>query len=140
MASFALEPLTFTPPTPDNTNPLKLIFRILPSSGNNPSDPLHPATALQFSFDNGLHEVFGERLTARDITLPSSNSPGAAGVGNVGSRYEIQIPGREVPRFAETPEEQAADVVVRVHSWKGEKLLGRWEVGCITGWEVGARV
>lgn len=63
---------------------------------------------------NGGHEVFTDRLTPRDVSV------------NDGLCH-VQLPSSDIPKFA-NPADQT---MVTVHAWKGQKWLGKWEVGTL---------
>ncbi len=141
MPSYNLEPVSFKAPT-DAAPFLTASFR-LPSTDNGTTAPrssIHPATGLQLSFVNNDHEVFLERLTARDVETTTSTSSGTSSGGGggggpaAGARLcSLRVPAREIPRLRfRAP---AAETDVRLHAWKGEKWLGSWSVGTLTGLE-----
>jgi hypothetical protein len=109
-SSFALEPVSFTP----KSDAMRLSFRLPSASSSPPSARISPATALQFSFANGGFEAFAERLTARDVSVDDG-------------LCHVQLPGSEIPKFTSP----AGQTSVSVHAWKGEKWLGKWEVGTL---------
>ncbi|KUI63983.1 hypothetical protein VM1G_10755 [Cytospora mali] len=78
-----------------------------------------------FSFEqpDGHKEVFTERVTARDVR---SNESGLC---------TVNLPKGEVPTFPirRDLEDRVGDVLVKLHAWKGERHLGVWEVGRLSG-------
>lgn len=90
----------------------------------------YPASGLQFSFarPSDDQEIFLERITARDV------QQGEAGL------CTVLLGKEEVPRYAirrrrwgEQQQQQGEEVLVKLHAWKGEKHLGAWEVGRLSG-------
>jgi hypothetical protein len=98
-----LTPLSLTPPTA-HTPTLSAVLL--------PSAHLSPSTTLSFSFHHGTQEVHSERLTQREMQV---NNDGSV-IATVGS----------VPKF-----KGGVGVItrVKVYEWKGEKLVGEWDVG-----------
>jgi hypothetical protein len=97
------------------TNPISAASSV--SAGN----PIAPATYLQLSFDfGGDIVVFPEEamFTPRDI-VPALN----------GEEGEMTI------RMERTgvPKKGTLKPEVKIHGWKGEKILGSWEVGRVGG-------
>ena len=117
MASYDLEPVSLRGPT--KTQPqLILTFR---RPGPSPdqkriANPIYPATGLQISLSSptGL-EIFLDRMSVRDIQL-RDNDHGL-----------FSLSTSPVPTF-----NQEMEVAVKLHSWRGEKLLGSWDVGSYT--------
>ncbi|OAA31977.1 hypothetical protein AAL_01309 [Moelleriella libera RCEF 2490] len=139
MAKFSLVVESFTPPTlpcqsknasssvnasslvqsPDAaTSPLRLTVR-LPSALD--TDLLYPATHLQLSyaFSAGTEIFAPAAITSRDIMQS-------------GGEYLIQSPPGDIPR-AKVKTGMTSAAGVRVHAWRGDKLLGTWVVGRIEG-------
>lgn len=135
---FSLTVLSLTPPDlPDQPSSLKitdvqsslkpspiaatspLFFNIALASGT--KSPLSPATHLQLSYKYlGTGEVFIPNvITGNDLT--PGDEPGV---------WTVQAPALEIPRAkVNTGATTAAEL--KVHAWKGEKLLGSWSVGTI---------
>ncbi|ROV97159.1 hypothetical protein VPNG_08816 [Cytospora leucostoma] len=84
--------------------------------------PIHPATGLEFSFEqpDDHREVFTGRLSARDVR---STDDGLC---------TINLPEGDIPKFA-LKGGRTDDIVVKLHAWKGERHLGVWEVGTLSG-------
>jgi hypothetical protein len=103
------------------TSPLLFTLR-LPNA--RPKNPLLPASHLQV--------VFSYHGTG-DIFLPRFITPGdLVHVPGEGDLYEAQVAGDDVPRVKVNIGE-TSDATVSVYAWKGEKLLGRFEIGKIEG-------
>lgn len=97
--------------------------------------PQFPASSLQLSFERSddHQEFFLERLTARDVHHT-----------NTGMR-SVRVDRDHVPKYALKRRQQhqgddkcallanAADVLVKLHAWKGEEHLGVWQVGKLRG-------
>ncbi|ROV93836.1 hypothetical protein VMCG_08800 [Cytospora schulzeri] len=108
--------------TPNQLSPyLTVSFR----RGVESRDPIYPASGLQLSFEqpDDHREVFTGRLTARDVR---STDCGLC---------TVNLPKGEVPKYAVRRglEDSVGDVVVKLHAWKGERHLGVWEVGTLSG-------
>lgn len=90
------------------------------------SDPLYPATHLQLSYNfEGSGEVFIPGVIAsRDLV--------GSGGGDGPNLYEVQTPADQVPR-AKVNEGAPSAAEVYVYAWRGEKLLGKWNVGRVEG-------
>jgi len=91
--------LSFSAPSPALTTTLQ------------PCTSLPKSTTISFSFHNGEHEVFGDRITNRELLFRDDG----AVVATV----------NKVPAFT-TP---VGETGVRMYAWKGERLIGEWEVG-----------
>lgn len=74
--------------------------------------PLSKSTTLSFSFHNGTNEAHSERVTQREMQFRNDGSV-VVTVGNV-------------PRFRGVV---GGITAVKVYEWKGEKLVGGWDVG-----------
>lgn len=105
-------------------------------SANNPNtdgNKQYPASGLQFSFAHPStdQEIFLERITARDVQHTESGL------------CTVLLGKEDVPRYAirrgntadadADADAEAEEVVVKLHAWKGEKHLGAWEVGTLSG-------
>jgi hypothetical protein len=116
MASPALQILSLTPPTPHSRT---LLATFLPTPASNPtadsSNMLNPSTSLSFEFRNGGQEVFLDRITHRELAVQDDGSIVAT------------VP--NVPVFKRDEEGNERATEVRMYAWKGEKLLGEWDVG-----------
>jgi hypothetical protein len=85
---------------------------------------LFPASHLQVVFTfQGTGSMFLPRFIA------SADLEPIEGEENL---YEAKVAGGEVPRV-KVNEGQTTDATVSVNAWKGEKLLGKFEVGGIDG-------
>ncbi len=128
MATFTLEPVSFDAPSATRHG-MKVGFRAPANSSSsgrsnnsNNRSPIHPATALQFSFRNECNEVFVERLTPRDIAEDEEDE----------GLYLVRLPASQIPRFKPHAHAHSqTDFDVFMHAWRGEKLLGSWVVGTI---------
>jgi len=67
--------------------------------------------SLSFSFANGINEVFVDRITHRELQVRDDGSVVAT------------VP--DVPGF----KDPAVVTEVKMYVWKGQKLLGKWDVG-----------
>ena len=110
MTSPFLQVLSLTPPTPTNQN---LLTTLLPNSTHS-NLILNPSTSLSFEFRNGGHEVFSDRITHRELDVRDDGSV-IATVSNV-------------PVFKRDENREKRVTEVRMYAWKGEKLLGEWDV------------
>ncbi len=134
-SSYDLQPVSFEAPT--DTRPFMRVSFRLPSTprNNSAASAIYPATGLQLSFANNGHEPFMGRLTARDVEIlegdDATSSSGSAGEPRLCS---FRIPSGEIPRFAF--EGAGPETEVRLHAWRGEKWLGTWPVGKLTGLKV----
>ncbi|KAI1843659.1 hypothetical protein JX265_008511 [Neoarthrinium moseri] len=109
--TLSLEPVSFSSSV---NNDIAFSFRV--ASELPPREkPLDVATSLQFEFMNSEHEVFAERLTARDVVI------------NEDGLRHVQLSGAHVPRF----QNSVNDTTVILHAWKGQKWLGKWELGTL---------
>lgn len=84
----------------------------------------YPASNLQLSFQRPSNdqEIFLERITARDVQHSD------AGL------CTVLLEKDNVPRYAaKEAKELEEDVLVKLHAWRGEKHLGAWEVGRLSG-------
>jgi hypothetical protein len=122
MANYALTPQTFLPPT--STRPLTVAFT-LPST--NAQGTLFPATGLQVS----IADVFLDRVTERDVEVTDGSVEGI-------SRCTLRVP--HLPRFRGGSVSTTGQYEVKLHAWKGEKLLGSWKVGDLGEEHVGVEV
>lgn len=88
-------------------------------------DPIFPASGLQLSFERPDcdQEIFVERITARDVHSSESGL------------CTVSLPKHEMPKYSvpKGREDTVGDVVVKLHAWKGERHLGAWEVGRLSG-------
>ncbi|KAG6363682.1 hypothetical protein INS49_008783 [Diaporthe citri] len=93
---------------------------------NLPTDPLYPATHLQLSYNfEGSGKVFiPDVITSRDLVQSGSEAEP--------SLYEVQALADKVPR-AKVNEGAPSAAEVYVYAWRGEKLLGKWNVGRVEG-------
>ncbi len=120
MPSFHLSSITLAP-TSASSDRLRVSFRTSSRGG----DPLYPATGLQFAFHHGEDEVFAaDRLVSRDVAVADDGS------------CSVLVDG--VPMFRHCSPDSAAQTLVRVHAWQGERHLGSWDVGRIQGREFSA--
>lgn len=92
-----------------------------------PKDPLYPATHLQLSYN--FHDT-GEVFIPRSIT-----SEQFVAVGDAGRLFEVQVPVEDVPR-AKVNHGATTDAQVAIYAWKGEKMLGKWDVCKIEGFGI----
>lgn len=92
---------------------------------SNTSIPQYPASGLQLSFGRPDcdQEIFVERITARDVQSSESGL------------CTVSLPKDEMPKYTvpKGREDTVNDVVVKLHAWKGERHLGAWEVGRLSG-------
>jgi len=113
MSTFSFSDLSITKYA---TSDLLISFRT-PSTSNN---PIHPATSLQLAYLVSDMEIYPpDRLTARDVVVADD------GLCTVLTTVPTLKVG-DRPGFPDT-------VVVELHAWKGERLLGRWEAGTLRG-------
>jgi hypothetical protein len=114
LSSLALEPIS------PNGNDLRVMFH---TSSLREADPLYPATGLQVAFCHGETEAYTpERLVAREVDVSDDGT------------CSILVAG--MPRFAHRNANPEARTLVKVHAWKGEKLLGSWVAGSVKGREI----
>ena len=141
---FSITVKSFTPPTlplvPANVDP-KLIkaatipniygatspmeFTVLLPSAR-PKNPLHPAThlILAYRFDQtGEHLVDEPILPEHLVSCGTEEEP---------HLYTIEVAPKHVARV-KVNEGRTTDANVGVYSWKGEKLLGRFDIGHLEG-------
>ncbi|KAH8657904.1 hypothetical protein BX600DRAFT_499944 [Xylariales sp. PMI_506] len=87
-------------------------------------NPLYPATHLQLSyFHDGTGEIFPSKaITSQDLV--KSEGEGEEHL------YIVQVPPQEVPR-TKVNEGRTSAADVNVYAWRGEKMLGKWNVGRI---------
>lgn len=87
--------------------------------------PQFPASGLQLSFERPDcdQEIFVERITARDVQASESGL------------CTVSLPKDDMPKYAvpKGREDTVGDVVVKLHAWKGERHLGAWEMGRLSG-------
>ncbi|KKY35775.1 hypothetical protein UCDDA912_g04260 [Diaporthe ampelina] len=88
-------------------------------------DPIFPASGLQLSFERPDcdQEIFVERIPARDVQSSESGL------------CTVSLPKDDMPKYAvpKGREDTVGDVVVKLHAWKGERHLGAWEMGRLSG-------
>jgi len=60
------------------------------------------------------------RFTTRDLVVEDDDNDGG---------FAVMVGEGEIPRFSGRGEEGEEEVVVSMHAWKGERVLGSWEVG-----------
>lgn len=98
---------------------------MLSSRTSNTQVPQFPASGLQLSFERPDcdQEIFVERITARDVQASKSGL------------CTVSLPKDEMPKYAvpKGREDTVGDVVVKLHAWKGERHLGAWEMGRLSG-------
>lgn len=142
MSHFSLSVRSFTvPELPDQpTDVSPSVFRspLLPSiiaattplsftvslSSPRETDPLYPATHLQLAYNyKGTGEIFVPSfITAKDLIKSSTDEEP--------NLYTIQVPPNDIPR-AKVSSGGTSTAEVTVYAWRGEKLLGQWDVGRI---------
>lgn len=109
--------------TPSQLSPyLTVSFR----RGVESRDPIYPASGLQLSFEHpdDRREVFTGRLAAGDVRSADCGL------------CTVNLPEGDVPKYAVRRGLEGSvlrDVVVRLHAWKGDRHLGVWEVGTLSG-------
>lgn len=98
----------------------------------------YPASGLQFSFarpSDGQEIFLARHMTARDVQRSD------AGL------CTLMLGREDVPQYTaktaipreeqeERRQEEEEEVMVRLHAWRGEKHLGAWEVGRLSGGDV----
>lgn len=111
-------PLQPSPLAP--TSPMTITLSLSPIRA---SDPLHPATHLQLAYTyKGTGDIFmPDVITAKDLLTTDDE-----GV------FMLEVQGKDIPR-AKVSSGGMSAAVVNLYAWKGEKLLGRWQVGTIEG-------
>ncbi len=119
--TYDLQPVSFTRPSSGRPS-LTITFRLPSGTGTN---PIHPATGLQLSFANKDHEPFLERLTPRDVETLGEGEEAA----EAGTLCTVTVAAAQMPRFPDGD----ADTEVRLHAWRGERWLGTWAVGTVSG-------
>ena len=107
MTSIDFQPITCTAPTPGSPY-LTVHFKVPEQIAE--ERPLHPATSLQVSFQNGEQEAFMERMTSRDVQVVDAE----------GGRCLFRVPKTNIVQFSSDNGETA----VKVHAWKGKKVSG----------------
>lgn len=73
-------------------------------------------------------------ITNADL-VPVVETSGSANDGNgsrTGSLYAAQVAAAEVPRV-KVNEGASSAAMVSLFAWRGEKLLGKWDVGLVEG-------
>lgn len=87
--------------------------------------PQYPASGLQLSFERRdcQQEIFVERITAREVQSSESGL------------CTVSLAKEDMPKYAVRKglEDSVCDVIVKLHAWKGERHLGAWEVGKLSG-------
>lgn len=88
-------------------------------------DPIFPASGLQLSFERPEcdQEIFVERFAACDVHSSESGL------------CTVSLPKHDMPKYSVPKGREATvgDVVVKLHAWKGDRHLGAWEVGRLSG-------
>ena len=118
------------------THPIKVTFTTT-SRGKN---PIYPATYVQLSWTYAGEEMFVDNVyTARDIDEENEGENSSSDIENSdesGGRsqrlYSLTIPQENIARKMCKPEE-GRDAQVKLYAWRGEKLLGQWELGTVEG-------
>lgn len=89
----------------------------------NSKNSQYPASNLQLSFvrPSNEQEIFLERITTGDIQH------------SVTGLCTVLVGKEDVPRYAVKEMPSDDEVLVRLHAWKGERHLGAWEVGKLSG-------
>lgn len=139
---FSLSVQSFTPPTiPDQpadakpsdfrspllasslpaTSPLYFTLALPNARDNN---PLYPASHLHLSF---LYEGSGEILNPDPITSKDLVKSATETEPNL---YDVQVHPDDLPR-AKVNQGTTSTAEVIIYAWKGEKLLGKWDLGRI---------
>ena len=91
-----------------------------------PKNPLYPASHLQavFTFE-GTGTIYLPRvLTSKDLDPEEEDE--------TSNLYATSIPAPEIPRV-KVNEGASTAATVSLFAWKGEKLLGKWDVGTVEG-------
>jgi len=110
------------------TSPL-LFTLVLPNA--RPGSPLFPADRLQVVFTfAGTGSIYLPNVLESKDFVPVLDAA-ADGDGN-GNLYAAQIPASEIPRVKVNEGETSA-ATVSLNAWRGEKLLGKWELGKVEG-------
>ena len=133
MSQFSLKVESFSPPSlPDYTDVPVSALKPLSNNIASATSPmtftmslgprgLYPATHLQLCYVfEGTGSIFPpEPITAGDLV-------------KIGDYYEATVLPKNIVRSKVNEGESSTGKVV-VYAWKGEKLLGSWEVGTIEG-------
>lgn len=125
-SAFSLTPLGLTAPDATRQTPLVVKFALARPSSTSSSSVLHPATGLQLCIRQAGHEVFLERMVAREVDVLDEGDDGGAT-----TRCRIVVPDGDVPFFRNKAGEQQAEAAAEValYAWQGERLLASYELG-----------